>query len=88
MTSLEKFNLFWELDKQRKKVRLLTTNDDVYHCKLLGQCEDSDEWAYEFSSPDYPTKYFALNCNFIEQIEEISDDEWKQHLAQLLADVQ
>ena len=88
MTSLEKLKRLIELRRHKYKVRITTTDHNIYYCKLLGQCEDSDEWAYEFSSPDYPTKYFALNCNFIEQIEEISDDEWQQHLAQLLADVQ
>ena len=88
MNSLEKFNVIVSLDKRKAKAKIKTIKGEIYYCKPLHFAEDENDWAYSFFSPDYSTKYFILECNFIEQIEEISDDEWKQHLAQLLADVQ
>lgn len=81
MTESEKFNLLVNFQCGKAKARITTIRGDVYHCRLLGQCEDTDDWAYEFYSPDYPTKFFALNCDFIESIKEISDEEWQRHLA-------
>lgn len=80
MTEAEKFSLLVKFQCEKSKVRITTVENAVYHCKLLGQCEDGDEYAYEFFSPDYPTKFFALDCDFIERIEAISEDEWQQHL--------
>ena len=81
MTESEKFKLLAKFQHEKVKVRITTVENVVYHCKLLGQCEDSDAWAYEFYSPDYPTKFFAFNCNFIAEIEELSEEEWQRHLA-------
>ena len=77
MTALEKLKCLIEMQCQNKKVRIKTTDHAVYRCRLLGQCEDSDAWAYEFYSPDFSTKFFALNCDSISEIEEISEDEWQ-----------
>ena len=76
MTESEKFNLLVKFQCGNAKAKITTIHGDVYRCKLLGQCEDSDEWAYEFYSPDYPTKFFAYDCACIERIEKLSDDEW------------
>ena len=76
MTESEKFKLLAKFQHEKVKVRITTVENVVYHCKLLGQCEDSDAWAYEFYSPDYPTKFFAFNCNFIAKIEELKEEEW------------
>ena len=80
MTSIEKFKLLIELDDADAKVKITTVCGDVYYCKLDSPAEGEDDWAYHFISPDYPTKYFILECNFIERIEAISEDEWQQHL--------
>lgn len=82
MTKSAKFNLLVKFQCQRAKVKIITIDHNVYCCKLLGQCEDSDALAYEFYSPDYPTKFFALNCDFITEIEELSEDEWQRHLSE------
>ena len=80
MNSSEKFDLLLALDKKKSKVKITTTHGDVYFCKLDNFAEDEDDWAYHFISPDFPTKYFILECNFIERIEEITDAEWQRHL--------
>ena len=76
MTESEKFNLLVKFQHEKVKVKITTVENAVYRCKLLGQCEDSDAWAYEFYSPDYQTKFFAFNCNFIAEIEELKEEEW------------
>ena len=76
MTESEKFNALVNLQRGRAKAKITTIEHAVYRCRLLGQCEDSDAWAYEFYSPDSPTKFFALNCDSIIKIEELSEDEW------------
>ena len=81
MTSSEKFDLLLDLDKRKCKVKITTVRGDIYRCKLNNFAEDEDDWAYQFISPDFPTKYFIMECNFIERIEEISDEEWERHLA-------
>ena len=60
---------------------MTTANGATYYCVIDSPAEGEDEWAYHFISPDYPTKYFILECEFIENIEEISEEEWQQHLA-------
>ena len=80
MTSADKFDMLLGLDKRNKKAKITTVRGDVYHCQPLHFAEDEDDWAYDFFSPDYPTKYFILECSFIERIEEISDAEWQRHL--------
>ena len=82
MTSLEKFNQLVEIDQKKGKAKITTVRGEVYYCKPLGFAEDEDDWAYDFFTPDYPTKYFVLDCNFINTIEEVDEDEWKQHLRQ------
>lgn len=81
MTSLEKFNWLIELEKKYAKIKITTVRGEIYYCKVDCPAEDEEDWAYIFISPDYPTKYFILECNFIDQIEEISEDEWQRHLA-------
>ena len=76
MTSSEKFDLLLALDKEKRKVKITTVRGDVYRCKLNNFAEDEDDWAYHFISPDFPTKFFILECKFIESIEELSEDEW------------
>ena len=80
MTSSEKFELLLALDKKKRKVKITTVRGDVYHCKLNNFAEDEDDWAYHFISPDFPTKFFILECNFIKNIEELSEEEWQRHL--------
>ena len=80
MTSLEKFNLLLELEKKDSKIKIATAEGAIYYCKLRCPAEDEEDWAYVFISPDYPTKYFILECNFIEHIEEITEEEWAKHL--------
>lgn len=81
MTSLEKISLLLDLDKRKKKAKITTIHGKTYYCKLLHFAEDENDWAYDFFSPDFPTKYLILECNFIDKIEEISEGEWQQHLA-------
>lgn len=81
MTSLEKFNWLIELETAKHKVKITTVRGETYYCKVDSPAEGEDDWAYHFISPDYPTKYFILECNFIDRIEEISEDEWQRHLA-------
>ena len=83
MTDLENFNKLIELEKSRSKIKLITKQGDVYYCEIHCPSEGDDELAYIFVSPDYPTKYFILDCDFIDTIEEINDDEWKRHLGQI-----
>lgn len=80
MTSIEKFNRLIELEVENRKVKITTVRGDVYYCKVEYPAEDEEDWAYSFFTPDYPTQYFILECNFIEKIEEISEQEWKEHL--------
>ena len=80
MTSIEKFKLLIKLDDAAAKVKITTIRGEVYYCKLDNPAEGEDDWAYHFISPDYPTKYFILECNFIERIEKITDAEWQRHL--------
>ena len=77
MTSLEKFKRLIELEN--KKLRVTTSDGKVYRCVAESPAEGEEDWAYNFISPDYPTKYFILECNFIEHIEEISQEEWTRH---------
>lgn len=83
MTSLEKFNLLIEMETKECKVKVTTVRGDVYYCIVECPAEEEKDWAYHFISPDYPTKYFILSCNFIEKIEEVREDEWARHLAQI-----
>lgn len=78
MTSSEKMDMLLDLDRKNRKVKITTIRGEIYRCKMHCPAEDEDDWAYQFITPDYPTKYFILECNFIERIEEISDDEWQQ----------
>lgn len=80
MTSIEKFNRLIELEVKDSKVKITTTRGDVYYCKLHCPAEDEEDWAYSFITPDYPTHHIILNCNFMEKIEEISEQEWVNHL--------
>ena len=81
MTSIEKFKRLIELDDKNVKAKITTTAGEVYYCILDSPAEGEDDWAYHFISPDCPTHYFILECNFIEKIEEISEEEW-QHLSE------
>ena len=83
MTSIEKFNKLIQLEVQEAKVKITTINGDVYYCKLQCPAEDEADWAYSFFTPDYSTHHFIMECNFIAQIEEISEGEWKKHLEQV-----
>ena len=83
MTSLEKFNRLIRIEVQDTKVKIITVLGDVYYCKLLCSAEDEADWAYCFFTPDYPTHYFILECNFMAEIEEISEEEWQKHLEQV-----
>ena len=40
--------------------------------------QEEDDWAYDFISPDFPTKYFILECNFIERIEGNMSDNFNE----------
>ncbi len=80
MTSIEKFNRLIELEVKESKVKITTVRGDVYYCKPNCPAEDEEDWAYSFFTPDYPTHYFILECNFIEKIEEISEEEWENHI--------
>lgn len=80
MTSIEKFNRLIELEVKDIKAKITTSRGEVYYCKVEYPAEDEEDWAYSFFTPDYPTHYFILNCNFIEKIEEISETEWQNHL--------
>lgn len=82
MNSLEKFNRLIEFEIAGRKAKITTVRDEVYYCKPLHVAEDEEDWAYSFFTPDYPTHYFILECNFIKRIEEITEDEWQTHLAQ------
>ena len=82
MTSSEKMDILIDLNKRKGKAIITTVHGETYYCKPLHFAEDENDWAYDFFTPDYPTKYFILECNFIKQIEEISEDEWQQHLEQ------
>ncbi len=82
MTSLEKFNKLIEFEVNNIKAKITTINGDVYYCAPQCPAEDEDDWAYSFFTPDYPTHYFIMECNFIVKMEEISDEEWIQHLKQ------
>lgn len=83
MTSSEKIDVLLDLDSRNAKAKITTVRGDTYYCKPLHFAEDEDDWAYSFYTPDYPTKYFILECNFIERIEEISEEEWERHLGNL-----
>ena len=83
MTSLEKFNFLVELEKKDTRIKVTTFDGSLYYCKLHCPAEDEDDWAYIFVSPDFPTHYFILECNFIERIEEITEAEWQSHLKEL-----
>lgn len=85
MTSSEKFDQIVDLDRRGAKAKITTVRGEVYCCKPLHFAEDEDDWAYNFMTPDYPTHCFILECNFIEQIEEISEDEWQRHLEEVTA---
>ena len=80
MTSIEKFNVIVDIGIRNAKVKISTIDGGVYYCKPLHFAEDEDDWAYSFFTPDYPTHYFILECNFITEIEEISEAEWQEHL--------
>ena len=76
MTSAEKFKQLLELDSKNAKVKITTVRGDIYHCMVDSPAEGEDDWAYHFISPDFPTKFFILECNFIENIEELNEEEW------------
>jgi len=80
MTDIEKFELLLELEDKASKAKITTTNGETYYCKIDNPAEGEDDWAYHFISPDFPTKYFILECNFIDKIEEISEEEWQRHI--------
>ena len=83
MTSSEKMDILLDLDRRKSKARITTVRDEIYYCKPLHFAEDEDDWAYDFFSPDHPTHFFVIECSFIKRIEEISDEEWEQHLEQI-----
>ena len=80
MTSSEKFDILLDMDRRKAKAKITTVRGETYYCKPLHFAEDEDDWAYDFFTPDYPTHYFILECNYIERIEEITDAEWQEHL--------
>lgn len=80
MNSSEKLDVLLDLDRRNAKAKITTIQGDIYYCELSGFAEDEDDWAFHFISPDFPTKHFILECNFIAKIKEIADDEWQGHL--------
>ena len=80
MTSIEKFNRLIELEVKDSRVKITTIRGDIYYCRLHCPAEDEDDFAYSFVTPDYPTHHIILNCNFISTIEEVSTEEWGNHL--------
>lgn len=80
MTSSEKMDILIALDDKNAKAKITTVRGETYYCIVDSPAEGEPDWAYHFISPDFPTKYFILECNFIERIEEISDAEWQAHL--------
>ena len=81
MTSAEKFDILLDLEASDTKAKITTVRGDVYRCKVDSPAEDEDDWAYHFITPDYPTKYFILECDFIARIEKITETEWQRACA-------
>jgi len=78
---------YWDADCALSRVAeslkdFTTINGDVYYCEPQCPAEDEEDWAYSFFTPDYPTHYFIMECNFIAKMEEVSYKEWIQHLKQ------
>ena len=85
MTSIEKFNKLIELEVKDRRVKITTVRGNIYYCKLHCPAEDEGDFAYSFVTPDYPTRHIILNCDFIAEIEEISEKKWEEHLELLSA---
>ena len=83
MTSDDKFKYLMDLDNRNAKVKITTRHGDVYYCKVDSPAEGEDDWAYHFFTPDYPAHYVILECNFIAQIEEITEEQWQHHFEEV-----
>ncbi len=83
MKSIDKFNWLLELESKERKIQITTIQGNKYYCKPHSPAEDEDDWAYVFYTPDYPSHYFILNCNFISEISEITDEDWLRHLKEI-----
>ena len=74
MTSLEKMKLLMEYQKKGAKLKITTIDGSVFNCKLYCPAEDEEDWAYDIVTLDNPSRFYTLECNFIETIEEIADN--------------
>ena len=75
MTSLEKMKLLMEYQKKGAKLKITTIDGSVFNCKLYCPAEDEEDWAYDIITLEDPPRFYTLECNFIETIEEIGDSE-------------
>ena len=75
MSSSDIFDILMEYDSKKTKLKIKTKDGKVYKCKLLCFAEDEEDWAYDIKTLENPPRFYVLECNFIETIEEISDSE-------------
>lgn len=73
MTSLEKCKFLMELDKKHSLVKITSVRGEVYFCKLRGFAEDEEDWAYHIVTLEDPPRFYTIECNYIESIEEIKN---------------
>ena len=75
MNSSDIFDILMEHDKKKNKLKIKTKDGKVYKCKLRCFAEDEEDWAYCIDTLENPSRGFVLECNFIDNIEEIGDSE-------------
>ena len=75
MSSSDILDILMEYDKKKAKLKITTIDGSVFNCKLHCPAEDEEDWAYDIITLDNPSRFYTLECNFIETIEKIADSE-------------
>ena len=69
--SITLFKKLMYYDNQKSKLKIKTKDGKIYRCKLQSPAEGEEDLAYHIETLDDPPKYFILECNFIDAIEEL-----------------
>ena len=73
MTSSEKMDILLELDRKKSLVKITSVRGEIYFCRLRCPAEDEEDWAYDIITLEDPPRFYTIECNYIESIEEIKN---------------
>ena len=85
MTSSEKMDILLALDKKKSLVKITSVRGEVHFCRLTGFAEDEEDWAYHIITLEDPPRFYTIECNYIESIEEIKNFSQAENLQAISA---